>query len=80
MMSACFGDFEIVRCQFGDAVDEMLVESSERNLGQKLRTLSARLPLTRSDWPQMMRFCYKHWFPNLPTPSLVLQFEPLFSA
>ena len=64
MISDFVGAFLIVKCQFGDAEQEMIVESSVRNLGDKAKTLSARLPLTRSDWSQMMRFCYERWCPK----------------
>ena len=58
----------------------MIMDSSVRNLGDKAKTLSARLPLTRSDWSQMMRFCYERWCPKPALPSLILQFVPVFSA
>lgn len=63
-----------------DAGNELIVDSSVRNLGDEAKTLSARLPLTRSDWSQMMRFCYERWCPKAALPSLILQFVPVFWA
>lgn len=56
------------------------MESSVRNLGDKAKTLSARLPLTRSDWSQMMRFCYERWCPKPHSTKANPAIRTVFSA